>query len=197
LIFISSGGAVYGEPKQIPISENHFTNPISHYGVGKLSIEKFLYVYGREVGLDYLILRLSNPYGPHQETKRGQGLIPKIIRSALSDKPLEVWGDGSSIRDFIYVEDAVDAICRALSYQGERRILNIGSGQGHSIIDLISEVESQLNLRIAVEFSPSRSLDVPINVLDVSVALSELEWSAKTGLREGLRKTIEWNQLQM
>jgi UDP-glucose 4-epimerase len=196
LIYISSGGAVYGTPKQSPIPESHSADPISHYGVGKLSIEKHLYVYGRESGLDYVILRLSNPYGPHQVTKRGQGIIPRIIGSAFSGNPLEVWGDGSNIRDFIYVDDALDAICKAIRYEGGSKVLNIGSGEGHSIIDLVSEVEGQLNLKIPIEFMPSRSLDAPKNVLDVSLAHSELDWWAKTHLGEGLRKTIEWNRFQ-
>jgi UDP-glucose 4-epimerase len=192
LIFASSGGAVYGNPVSVPILETHPTDPVSPYGVSKLAIEKHLYISRLEHGLDYRILRLSNPFGPGQVNKKGQGLIPTVIDRAISGESLTVWGNGSNTRDYVYIEDVVDAFMKAIEYSGKVRTFNIGSGIGSSTLDIVSEVSELTNKEIKVDFSPSRATDPPANVLDVGLAKSELNWEAKTSLRDGIQSSISW-----
>jgi len=194
LTFVSSGGAVYGVPNTLPIGEGHSTNPVSAYGAVKLAIEKFLHVYNLEFGLDYRILRLSNPYGPHQVNAAGQGLVPTIIERAIRKEPLTVWGDGSNVRDYLFVEDAVSAITKSLVDTSEHKIFNIGSGKGTSILDLVHEVEELLGESIQVNFEAKRFSDAPSNVLDISLAQEVLGWTPQTALKDGLSKTIKWNR---
>jgi UDP-glucose 4-epimerase len=192
LIFASSGGAVYGNPVSVPIRETHPTDPVSPYGVSKLAIEKHLYISRLEHGLDYRILRLSNPFGPGQVNKKGQGLIPTVIDKAISGESLTVWGNGSNTRDYVYIEDVVDAFMKAIEYSGKIRTFNIGSGIGSSTLDIVSEVSELTNKEIKVDFSPSRATDPPSNVLDVGLAKSELNWEAKTSLGDGIQSSISW-----
>lgn len=194
LVFVSSGGAVYGIPEVVPISESHSTNPVSFYGVSKLAIEKYLHVYSTSSKLNYVVLRLSNPYGPGQINTKGQGLVPTIIESALLGKELSVWGDGTNVRDYIYVDDAVDALKKAILHEGRGSLFNIGSGQGASIMQIVSQVEEITGKPVALAFQRARAFDSPVNVLDVSLAKDFLSWIPTTGLREGLGKTVVWNQ---
>jgi UDP-glucose 4-epimerase len=197
LIFASSGGAVYGLPKTLPISEAHENNPVSPYGVSKLAIEKFLFSYLAQHGLDYTILRLSNPYGPGQLNLRGQGLIPTIIECGLTGQPVTIWGDGTSERDYLFIDDAVDAFSRAVTYKGSERVFNVGSGVGTSILNLVSEIECLLNLPIKLNFEQRRASDPLVNILDVSLAKEVLGWVPSTSIGDGLQKTVEWNRKRL
>jgi UDP-glucose 4-epimerase len=114
IIFISSGGTVYGLPHYLPVDENHPVNPICSYGITKLSIEKYLYMYYQDNGPDYTILRLANPYGCHQNPKRKQGIIPIWMQKVLKKEPVEIWGDGTVVRDYVYIDDAIDAMVSAI-----------------------------------------------------------------------------------
>jgi UDP-glucose 4-epimerase len=193
LIFASSGGAVYCKPKSSPIVESHSTDPVSPYGVSKLAIEKFLHIASLEGGLDYRILRLSNPYGPLQLNTKGQGLIPTVIEAALRGQSLPVWGDGSNTRDYIYIDDVVEAFVKAIDYKGEIRTFNVGSGVGSSVLQIVSEVTSLIDKDLRMDFLPARESDPPSNVLDITLAKAELGWGTRTTLREGLGKSIAWN----
>ncbi len=193
LIFASSGGAIYGIPESVPIGEAHKTNPVSPYGVSKLAIEKFLFSFNAQHNLDYTILRLSNPFGPEQLNLRGQGLIPTIIEHGLAGQPLTVWGDGTTERDYLFIDDAVDAFVKALAYTGSERVFNIGSGKGTSILNLVSEIEGLLNRSVDLNFEKSRPSDPLVNVLDVALAKQILGWSPSTPLSEGLQRTVAWN----
>ncbi len=197
LVFVSSGGAVYGVPEVVPISESHSTNPVSFYGVSKLAIEKYLHVYSNSNKLNYVVLRLSNPFGPGQVNTKGQGLVPTIIESALLGRKLSVWGDGTNVRDYIYVDDAVDALKRAILHEGQGALFNIGSGQGASILQIVAQVEEITGKSVTLAFQPARAFDSPVNVLDVSLAKDVLSWTPATGLREGLEKTVVWNQKRL
>jgi UDP-glucose 4-epimerase len=141
--------------------------------------------------LDYRILRLSNPYGPQQVNKNGQGLIPTVIDRAIDGKNVTIWGDGSNTRDYIYVDDVVEAFVSAIAYSGDARIFNIGSGTGSSVLEILSKVGQIVGKEVGFEFLPSRPSDPPQNILDVTLAKAELAWVAKTSLEEGLRHTIE------
>jgi UDP-glucose 4-epimerase len=142
-------------------------------------------------------MRLSNPFGPGQVNTKGQGLIPTIIESALLNKPLNVWGDGSSIRDYLYIDDAVEALSRAISHEGKSSLFNIGSGLGNSILELVAHVEEITGKKISIDFQAQRPFDAPANVLDISLAESELSWKPRTELRQGLEETVRWNEMRI
>jgi UDP-glucose 4-epimerase len=192
LVFVSSGGTVYGVPRTTPIAEDHPTEPISSYGIHKLTIEKYLALAHRLHGLDYRIVRPANLYGPRQRLDIAQGAVAVFLDRALRDQPIRIWGDGSVVRDYVYVADAVDAMLKAASFEGAQRIFNIGSGKGASLNEVVAEIEKLLGRRVKTEHGAPRALDVPVNVLDASLAERHLGWRASTPLAEGLRRTCEW-----
>ena len=189
VVFVSSGGTVYGVPRSVPIDETHPTEPICSYGIQKLVIEKYLQLNHRIHGLDYCVVRPSNLYGPRQRLDVAQGAVAVFLDRALRGQPIEVWGDGSAVRDYLYVGDAAEALLKAASFEGEPRLFNIGSGVGSSLKQLIKEIEALLGRPLAVAYAAARPLDVPVNVLDTSLARRHLGWTARTSLAEGLRRT--------
>lgn len=193
LVFSSSGGAIYGIPRAIPIPEQAPTDPISAYGIGKLMIEKSLHLYRHLHGIDYQILRIANPYGRFQLGTKHQGLIGSYIHRVLLGLPLEVWGTGEVVRDFLHVDDVSDAFLAAVSYDGAHKVLNVGSGRGLSVNQIIAELEVAFGRdRLPCIHKPSRAADVPANVLDTALIRSELDWQPRVALREGLISTIAW-----
>lgn len=195
LVFISSGGTVYGIPNHTPIPESAPTLPITPYGVAKLAIEKYLEVYLRLHGLDYRVLRISNIYGPYQTTAKKQGVIAAFLSEALRGEPLEIWGDGKVVRDYLYVEDAAAAVLAAMHHEGSDRIFNIGSGLGMNLNEVIAAIENLLGLPLEKNYRPGRPVDVPVNILDCSLARSKLGWHADTTFAQGLVKTADWMRL--
>ena len=196
VIFISSGGTIYGIPKCLPIPEDHATNPICAYGIHNLAIEKYLHLFHHLWKLDYGVLRFSNPYGVGQPVERPQGVIRNFTHRVVNGEPLEVWGDGSVIRDYIYIDDAIGACLLLIGYQGPSRVFNIGSGKGHMLLELISMIENIIGEPADVRFLEARSVDVPINVLDVNRARSELNWRPTTDLETGMRRMLEHAMLR-
>ena len=192
IIFISSGGTVYGIPKEIPIPETHQNYPICAYGIGKLAIEKYLALFHYHDRLDYTIIRMSNPYGPYQQPNSDQGAIAVFLYTALKGEAIEIWGDGSVTRDFIYISDAVDALVKVLDYQGSEHIFNIGSGKGHSLTDIINSISNVLGNPVKCNYIQGRTIDVPTNVLDISRIRNEVGWEPKTHLLDGLNNTITY-----
>jgi len=191
IVFASSGGTVYGVPHTLPISESHSTEPLVSYGITKLAIEKFLHMYHALHGLDYCILRLANPFGERQRVVAAQGAVAVFLHRAWHGETIHIWGDGSVVRDYIYIKDAVRAFVKALSYQGEQRVFNIGSGQGTSLNQLLAGIEALLGRPVAVEYEHGRKFDVPVNVLDISRARSLLGWQPTVNFRDGLAVTLE------
>ena len=189
VVFVSSGGTVYGVPRSVPVDETHPTEPICSYGIQKLVIEKYLQLNHRIHGLDYCVVRPSNLYGPRQRLDVAQGAVAVFLDRALRGQPIEVWGDGSAVRDYLYVGDAAEALLKAAAFEGEPRLFNIGSGVGSSLKQLIKEIEALLGRPVAVAYAAARPLDVPVNVLDTSLARRHLGWTARTSLAEGLRRT--------
>jgi UDP-glucose 4-epimerase len=192
VLFASSGGTVYGVPREVPIRESHPTDPTCSYGIGKLAIEKYLRLYHSLHGLEYRILRIANPYGEEQRPTGTQGAIAVFMSRALSGKPVEIWGDGSVVRDFLYVGDVCDAFLRAMDHRGDERLFNIGAGRGWSINELLAEMEGLLGRPVDRSYTPSRDFDVPVNVLDITLARTVLGFLPRTGMREGLARTLEW-----
>ena len=193
IVFISSGGTVYGVPRRLPIAEDHPTDPISAYGIHKLLVEKHLGLQARRHGPRPVVLRAANPYGPYQRPDRGQGVIATLIARRLVGRPVEIWGDGQVVRDFLHVDDLVEPMLREVAYDGPHGVLNVGSGIGRSILEVVASVDRVLGLEGAgILHRCSRAADVPANVLDVSLIGRELGWAARTEWLQGLRGTASW-----
>lgn len=190
IIFFSSGGTVYGIPNSIPISESHTAEPICSYGIHKLAIEKYLHFYYHNYALDYAVLRISNPYGERQSPFRSQGVMAVFPYKALKREPIEIWGDGSIIRDYIYISDLMEAVIAILSYRGKYKVFNIGSGTGVSLLEVINEIHNIVGFNPEVRFMQPRNIDVPINVLNIERAVRELSWGPRESFTSGLEKTI-------
>lgn len=189
IIFISSGGTIYGNPVRIPITESHPTNPISSYGIIKLTIEKYLEMFRSLNGLDYTILRFSNPFGERQNPLLGQGLIAALLYRIKHKKTIEIWGDGKIVRDYFYIKDGVRAISKALKYHGHLRTFNISSAKGMSINQVLQRFRSTLRLDFNVRYEASRKFDVRVNVLDNSLAAKHLKWKPETDFSSALKNT--------
>lgn len=192
IIFFSSGGTVYGIPRKIPIPEDHPTDPIVSYGIQKLAIEKYLRLYQHLYGVDYSIMRISNPYGRRQRPEASQGVVTVFLHKALKGEEIEIWGDGSVTRDYLYISDVAEAVLKLLEYRGENRIFNVGSGKGLSLLDLIRMIEKTIGRPVDVSFTPARPFDVPVNILDISRVKKELSWHPEIDLEEGLRLTMAY-----
>lgn len=197
IVFISSGGTVYGPPSILPIPESHPTDPRVSYGIVKLAIEKYLALFHMQHGIDYVVLRVANPFGERQRVDIAQGAVAVFIDRALKQVPIEIWGDGSVVRDYIHVEDVARAFVNAVDHSGAPGVFNIGSGTGHSLNDLLDQIESMLNRKIERRYLPSRGIDVPSNVLDISHARKLLGWSPQITLEAGLERTIAWARMQV
>jgi UDP-glucose 4-epimerase len=193
LVFVSSGGTVYGIPAAVPILETAPTEPISAYGIQKLAIEKYLALYQRRHGLDSIVLRVANPFGPLQRARRSQGVVAAFIERALAGMPLEIWGAGDVVRDFVYVQDVVEALVLAAEYSGPRRVFNVGSGRGMDLNTILRDLEEVLDRgTLPKVHHPARAVDVPVNILDIGLIAREMGWRPRTPWKEGLRRTVEW-----
>jgi UDP-glucose 4-epimerase len=195
LLFASSGGTVYGAPGEIPIPETHALCPLGVYGASKVSAEGYIMAYRRQWGIDARIIRLSNPYGPGQNPSGKLGAATVFAARALADQPIEVWGDGDTVRDYLYIDDAITGCITAMDAASgcltdRDPIFNIGSGQGISLNQIIATLESVLSKPIPVRYHTSRGFDVHINVLDISRATSILGWSPQVDFSSGLRRTV-------
>jgi len=197
IVFISSGGTVYGPPRYLPIDEMHPTDPQVSYGITKLAIEKYLLMFERLHGIKANILRVANPYGERQRIETAQGAVGVFVHRALKGDAIDVWGDGSVTRDYLYIDDVADAFARAVNYDGPESIFNISSGVGTSINELLAILEDALGMPLARRYLASRPFDVPVSVLCNRRALAELGWAPKTTLREGIQRTAQWMRTQL
>jgi UDP-glucose 4-epimerase len=192
VIFISSGGTIYGIPRQLPIHETHPTDPLVSYGAVKLAIEKYLHIYYTMYGLDYSVLRVANPFGERQRANTAQGAVAVFLSKALANDTIDVWGDGSVKRDFIYIQDVVDAFIQSMDHFGEPHVFNIGSGHGRSVNELLSAIEDLIGHPVMRRYLPARMFDVPVSVLDISRARDILGWQPRFSFRYGLQRTLDW-----
>ncbi|MEN6438179.1 MAG: NAD-dependent epimerase/dehydratase family protein [Syntrophobacter sp.] len=193
IIFASSGGTVYGIPQSVPLCEDHPTQPISAYGVCKLAIEKYLSLYKHLYNLDYTILRIANPYGQYQVPIKKQGVIAAMLINALKGAPLELWGTGDVVRDFVHIDDVVEAFIASIFYTGPVRIFNVGSGVGRSIDLVATTIEHMFpNAGLGRVYREGRITDVPTNVLDIGLIKREMDWFPKIEWQEGLIDTARW-----
>ncbi|HJX93942.1 MAG TPA: NAD-dependent epimerase/dehydratase family protein [Pyrinomonadaceae bacterium] len=195
VIFVSSGGTVYGLPQSNPVAEDHPTNPINAYGVSKLAVEKYLQMYHHLYGLEYLILRPSVPYGPRQNPHRRQGAVSVFIDHALRGKPITIFGDGNVLRDYFYIEDMSTALASAIDGSlSSNVILNLAGNQGYTLNQLVQTIQETLNLKMEVRYEPARKFDAPQLRLDISAAAKRLHWHPTTPLQQGIKRTADWIQ---
>lgn len=192
VVFASSGGVIYGIPKTNPIPESHPTNPICSHGITKLMIEKYLALFRHLYGLDYVVLRASNPYGERQNPFGEQGAIAVFLGKVARGEPIVIWGDGGVIRDYFYVGDLADAYLKAATLDVKERIFNIGSGVGTSLVEVIELIAEATGKNPEVSYTESRPFDVPTNVLDISLAKEHLGWHPHTDLVSGIKRTWKW-----
>jgi UDP-glucose 4-epimerase len=191
VIFASSGGTVYGVPTTVPTPETHQTNPLSSYGITKLAIEKYLELFRVEHGLDYIILRIANPYGRYQNPRGAQGAATVFLARALNRQPIEIWGDGEVVRDYIYISDVVDAMLAAVTYVPGPRLFNVGSGQGRSLNEVVEAIRQAVGRDMVVHYLPGRSVDVPSNVLDIGLISSCMGWQPKVTFEQGIQLMLK------
>ena len=192
VIFISSGGTVYGNPVYLPIDERHPTDPLVSYGITKLAIEKYLQMYERIHGIRAITLRVANPYGERQRIETAQGAVGVFLHHAIKDMPIDIWGDGSVTRDYIHVSDVAEAFAKAATYAGNEHVFNISSGAGTSLNELIGMLENALGKAIQRRYLPGRPFDVPVSVLSNDLARRELNWTPLLSMADGIARTAKW-----
>lgn len=192
VIFISSGGTIYGNPMILPVAEDSPTEPLCSYGITKLTIEKYLSLFNYLYGLDYVVLRPSNAYGERQNPSGIQGAITVFLGKAAKGDTIEIWGDGGVIRDYIYVDDLVEGIYRAAVLKSKSRVFNLGSGKGCSLNEIIKVIRRVTKSDVKVLYKEKRSFDVPRIYLDITRAKNELSWVPITSLEAGIEKTWQF-----
>ncbi|WP_306133277.1 NAD-dependent epimerase/dehydratase family protein [Roseivivax marinus] len=189
LVYVSSGGTVYGKVEQVPTPEDAPTAPINFYGVSKLAAERHFLA---QPGPDTIVLRVSNPYGPWQYGTGGQGVIGTWMRAVLQGQSLTIRGDGRAERDYVFVDDVVDAMLRAGEVGGSGTVLNVGFGEGRSLNDLLAAFRELFPGAVDCNYVDAAPSDVPVSVLDVSRAKDLLGWTPRTAFDDGLAKTRAW-----
>lgn len=190
MIFLSSGGTVYGNQEKQPIPETAVTVPINHYGNVKLCIENTIRTFNFQAKKSMLIARISNPYGPGQDYHKGVGFVDAIIKRSLKHEPIEVWGDGSVVRDYIYIEDVCKLLYLLCVYEGEEIIFNISSGHGVSQNQIVESLR-ELGIDVQVQYVGGRSVDAKKIVLDNTKVCSISDISL-IPLSEGIAKYYQY-----
>lgn len=189
IIFFSSGGSIYGVTNEEKVDENHSVFPVSSHGTIKLTIEKYIHLFQELYGVNYLILRVGNPYGPYQSSDN-QGIINVFIRKMLRDEKLIVRGDGSAIRDYIYVKDLAKIVHLLISKGIRNEIINIGSGIGVSINQIIDTLKKIINYKNSIEYTEAPLSDVPKIILETKKMEGMIQYQL-CSIEEGIQKTVE------
>ncbi len=191
IVYASSGGAIYGEPEDLPVREDHPIQPLSQYGVTKHTVEHYLYLYAHQQGLRYTALRYANVYGPRQNPGGEAGVIAIFARSLLLSLPCRIFGDGEQTRDYVYVGDVVAANLMALT-AADQEALHIGCGVETSVNDLHRNLSAICDSRRPPQYEPERPGEVRRIALDPSLAVERLGWRPQVPLAEGLERTVDY-----
>ena len=198
LIYLSSGGAIYGSGSETPangFSEEAAVSSPSYYGAAKLAFEAFIAAYCLQTGNAATLLRPSNIYGPGQIAKKGFGIVPTLFNCMRKNEQFTVWGDGTAIRDYLFIDDFA-SLCRKIVESSREidkcQIINAGSSQGVSISKLCSTIEEITGRHLRVQYKPQRNVDISRVVLDNRRARSLFEWRPETQLETGLVQTWSW-----
>jgi UDP-glucose 4-epimerase len=192
-VVFASSSSVYGLQAQVPIPETAVTDPISSHGIQKLAIEKYLLLHRFHRGLDVRIARLSNPFGPGQRLFGRQGFVAMTIGHLLRGEPILLRDEGRPVRDFLYIDDVIEALIRLASYQDAPSVLNIGSGVGHSLQEVVAMVEEVIQRPITSIPGSLRRADIPVSVLDVARAAAGIGFRSAISVREGLQRTLHYH----
>jgi UDP-glucose 4-epimerase len=191
VVYMSSGGKIYGIAEKLPITESHPTNPLGSYGITKLAIEKHLLSLSHYSGIGATIVRPSNPYGIRQAPQGVQGVIPIFAWRILHQQPITIWGEGNTIRDYVDVKDVATACVQAASHVCSG-VYNLGSGVGIETIQVLGMISDLIGAPSIIKWEPARTFDVPAIVLDSSRAEKDLNWRPDTDIRCGLLGVIQW-----
>ena len=192
-IFASSGGTVYGIPKSTPIDENHTTIPTTPYGVEKIAAENLIRLWASNNDVEYLLLRISNPYGPYQHGRNNQGVIGSWLRAILHSQPIDIYGDGEVVRDYLYIDDLVSAFIIAVEQTDfPSGIYNLGSSQGSSLNEIATSLMGIDGVELTINRLPRRKFDVPLNILNSSKFRNQTGWTPEHSLDQGLKKALDW-----
>ncbi len=192
IIFPSSGGTIYGDKINNSSRELDPVNPVNPYAISKLTIEKYLYYFNYLYGLDYTILRYSNPYGERQNPLGKQGVIPIFLNKIKHGEKPVIYGDGSMIRDYIYIKDVIDATMAVSESNTTEKIFNVGSGKGTSLNELIEIMSLVVGKKIIPDYMENNGTYIPKMVLDISRIQNEVGWKPDVDIKEGIQKTWEW-----
>ena len=196
LVFASSGGTVYGKSGEVRLREDHALRPVSVYGTSKLAAETYLMLYRRQWNVDARILRVSNSYGPGLDIGSGGGVATSFAARALRGEGIDIYGCGRLVRDYVYIEDVASAFEAMLetpvsAFSSTDPVVNIGSGVGISLDEIVSLLEKLLQRPLTVTYKSARSFDVGFNVLDITLARRVLGWSPSVSFENGMRKTLD------
>lgn len=191
LIFLSSGGTVYGPSQKEPIPEDHPLRPINSYGIVKVAIENYMWMYGNEFGLAPAAVRAANPFGPRQGHIGVQGVISTFLRRVIEGHSIEIWGDGNVVRDYLHARDLAD-LCARLLVSDFVGPINAGSGVGRSLNEIIDAIQRVTGRNIQPIYKPSRGIDIRRSILDVGLARDRLNWSARMNFDDALHETWAW-----
>lgn len=191
-VYISSGGAAYGEPEYVPCDEAHPVNPICQYGASKHTVEHYLYMYGINYGLKYCVLRYPNVYGPRQDPLGEAGVVAIFIGQMLEGKQVVINGDGEQQRDFVYVGDCARANLAALGMSSSGEIFNIGCGRGTSINEIFTQLRDLTDYPHTPVHGPPILGETRRIFLDADKARRELGWQPQTRLQGGLAATVDY-----
>ena len=189
VLFLSSGGAVYGDIDSDRIDESTITSPLSPYAIGKLTIEHYLRYFKFVSGLDYIVYRAANPYGPGQNVLGSQGVIPIFMHKVLQNSPVTILGDGSMVRDYFYVGDLTQMITSSFARAHEHDLYNLGSGRGTTVNQLVEAIERCIGHEVEKVHCPMPPTYVQRSVLNIDRFIAEYGVSTSTSLEDGLART--------
>ncbi|MFO7624117.1 MAG: NAD-dependent epimerase/dehydratase family protein [Anaerolineales bacterium] len=191
-IYISTGGAVYGEPEYLPCDENHPINPICQYGASKHTVEHYLYMYHLNYGLKYTVLRYPNVYGPRQDPHGEAGVVAIFCGKMLADEVITINGDGEQTRDYVYVGDCARANVMVADENKASGIYNLGTGKGTSVNEIFAGLRDITGYKLAPVYGPAKVGETRFIYLSADKAARELDWQPTIPLEEGLRKTVDY-----
>jgi UDP-glucose 4-epimerase len=195
IVYASTGGAVYGEPKKLPVTEDHTINPECAYGISKHTAEHYLELYRILNGLKYVVLRYPNVFGPRQNPHGEAGVNAIFIGLMLEGKVPTIFGDGKAERDYVFVSDIVDANLRALT-KGDNQIINVGSGVGTSVNQIFKQLSDIIGFNKPAIYAPARPGEIQRVFLDATKAKTLLGWQPTVTFAEGQKQTVEWHQAE-
>jgi UDP-glucose 4-epimerase len=192
LIYISTGGAVYGEPEYVPCDEAHPINPICPYGASKHTVEHYLYMYRQMYGLDYVVLRYPNVYGPRQDPHGEAGVVAIFTGQMLAGRPVIINGDGEQERDFVFVGDCARANLLALETPAASGIYNLGCGSGTTVNQIFQSLRKATSYDREAAYGPAKTGETRRIFLNAGRIRAELGWAPSLDLDEGIRQTVSY-----